>query len=441
MILVGNQRGGARDLAAHLMKEDNERVEIHDLRGFVAQDLDGAFTESYAISRATKCKQYLYSLSLNPPKGESVSKQEFEQAIERVEVKLNLKGQPRAIVFHEKQGLDGDVRRHAHAVWSRIDTEEMKAVHLPFDREKLQEVSRELYREHGWKMPAGLADRTKSDPRNFTLEEWQQARRIGKDPRDIKDAMQDAWSMSDSKAAFEQALEERGYKLARGERRGYVAVDTEGEVYSVPKQIGKKTKEVRARLGDPEELQSVSEAQSAFAADMTASMQRIQSEADTREEAEKERQKREREDLEERQRREKQEERERLEARQRQEEEEREARFRKGIAGLWDRVRGEHARVTHQNEMEQRLATLRDQAEQRQAQIEQQRERVKLAHEFTAEQQRQDQLKADIQTDLDRYRQMREQSDQERLQALRDRQSQIQPTQEQPNNRDPTLER
>ena len=31
MILVGNQRGGARDLARHLMKQDNERVEVHQL--------------------------------------------------------------------------------------------------------------------------------------------------------------------------------------------------------------------------------------------------------------------------------------------------------------------------------------------------------------------------------------------------------------------------
>ncbi|MGD1924906.1 MAG: hypothetical protein ACFB03_12070 [Paracoccaceae bacterium] len=33
MIMVGNQRGGARDLARHLMKQENERVEIHEVRG------------------------------------------------------------------------------------------------------------------------------------------------------------------------------------------------------------------------------------------------------------------------------------------------------------------------------------------------------------------------------------------------------------------------
>lgn len=41
MILVGNQRGGAKDLALHLMKDENERVEIHELRGFMSDDLMG----------------------------------------------------------------------------------------------------------------------------------------------------------------------------------------------------------------------------------------------------------------------------------------------------------------------------------------------------------------------------------------------------------------
>ena len=121
MILVGNQRGGARDLARHLMKSENETVEVAELRGFVADDLDGAFQESYAISQGTRCKQFLFSLSLNPPKDAEVSDDQFMAAIIKTESKLGLSGQPRAVVFHEKRGIDGEMRRHAHAVWSRID--------------------------------------------------------------------------------------------------------------------------------------------------------------------------------------------------------------------------------------------------------------------------------------------------------------------------------
>ena len=38
MILHGNQRGGGKDLALHLTKEENEHVEIHDLRGFASNN-------------------------------------------------------------------------------------------------------------------------------------------------------------------------------------------------------------------------------------------------------------------------------------------------------------------------------------------------------------------------------------------------------------------
>lgn len=118
MILVGNQRGGAKDLAFHLFKDEIDHVELHELRGFASDTLMGALMETYAISRGTKARQFMFSLSLNPPKEADVPTADFENAIERIEKKLGLSGQPRAIVFHEKEG-----RRHAHAVWSRIDGE------------------------------------------------------------------------------------------------------------------------------------------------------------------------------------------------------------------------------------------------------------------------------------------------------------------------------
>ena len=88
MILHGSQRGGARDLAAHLMKPENEHVEVHEVRGFVADTLVGALREAEAISPGTKCRRHLYSLSLNPPETESVPIESFESAIDRVEAKL-----------------------------------------------------------------------------------------------------------------------------------------------------------------------------------------------------------------------------------------------------------------------------------------------------------------------------------------------------------------
>ena len=68
-------------------------------------------------------------------------------------------------------------------MWFRIDAENLKAVQLSFSRRKMQELSRDLYLEHGWQMPRGLVNSKERDPRNFTLEEWQQAKRAGRHPK------------------------------------------------------------------------------------------------------------------------------------------------------------------------------------------------------------------------------------------------------------------
>jgi hypothetical protein len=121
VILKGSQRAGGLQLARHLLNDrDNDHVTVQELRGFVSDDLHDAFNEAYAISRGTKCKQFLFSLSLNPPETERVSVDVFERAIAEIEDKLGLSNQPRANIFQEKEG-----RRHAHCVWSRFDVNQM----------------------------------------------------------------------------------------------------------------------------------------------------------------------------------------------------------------------------------------------------------------------------------------------------------------------------
>ena len=68
MIMVGNSRGNGQNLAQHLLSPDNERVNVHAVDGFMSDDLHGAFKEAEAVSKGTRCKKYLFSLSLNPPK-------------------------------------------------------------------------------------------------------------------------------------------------------------------------------------------------------------------------------------------------------------------------------------------------------------------------------------------------------------------------------------
>jgi hypothetical protein len=256
MILKGSQRGGAGQLARHLLNErDNEHVTVRQLRGFMAGDLEGALAETQAIARGTKCRQFLFSLSFNPPKEANATEADFDAAIEEAEKRLGLEGQPRAVITHEKEG-----RLHTHVVWSRIDAERMRAINLPFYKTRLKELARELYLDHDWTLPDGLRRDGGKSPLNFTLEEWQQAKRLDLDPREIKQSIQDAWKHSDNQQAFAASLIERGYMLARGDRRGFVALDHRGEVYSLARFAGVKTKELNARLGSPDALPSVDEA-------------------------------------------------------------------------------------------------------------------------------------------------------------------------------------
>ncbi|MEO8656444.1 MAG: relaxase/mobilization nuclease domain-containing protein, partial [Ramlibacter sp.] len=276
MILKGSQRSGARQLAVHLLNErDNEHVEVHELRGFASDDLISAFREAEAVSRGTRAKQFLFSLSLSPPPREQVSIEQFERAVDAAERKLGLAGQPRAIVFHEKEG-----RRHAHVVWSRIDVEQMKAINLPHFKRRLQEVSRELYREHGWTMPRGLIASRERDPHNFTRSEWEQAKSAKQDPKALKAMFQQCWAASDSGLAYRAALTERGYTLAAGDRRAVVAIDFRGQVYAVSKWTGLHTKEVRAKLDQLKDLPSVEQAKATNAARMTEALRGFVAEAE-----------------------------------------------------------------------------------------------------------------------------------------------------------------
>jgi MobA/VirD2-like, nuclease domain len=269
MILKAKERGDAPQLARYLLAmRDNEHVELHDVRGFACDDLPGAFSEADAIAKGTRCKNYLFSISLNPPEDAAVSVQAFENAIAEIERKIGLEDQPRAIVFHEKDG-----RRHAHVVWSRIDAERMRAINLSHYKIKLRNVSPQLYLEHGWEMPRGLQDRSLRDPLTFSREEWQQARRAGLDPREIKTVFQQCWKTSDNEASFEQALKERGFWLARGDRRGFIAVDYRGEVYSLSRYTAAKTKDIEAKLGDPAQLRTVDEIKAEIAAGMTRKLE------------------------------------------------------------------------------------------------------------------------------------------------------------------------
>ncbi|MER3352346.1 MAG: relaxase/mobilization nuclease domain-containing protein [Hoeflea sp. D1-CHI-28] len=360
MILKGSQRGNAAKLARHLMNErDNEHVELHELRGFVSDEqLLDALLEAQAVAKGTRCHQHLFSLSLNPPEDERVDVEHFETAIEMVEQQLGLDGHPRAIVFHEKEG-----RRHAHAVWSRIDSETMTAKNLPFFKRRLMEVSKELYLQHGWDMPKGIVDQALRNPLNFSRAEWQQAKRAMADPQLVKAMFKRAWQSSDNAETLKAALEDKGFFLARGDRRGVVALDYQGEVYALARWSGVKAKDVKDRLPDVDKLPSVQERREEIAKRMSAQLQKYALEINKAYHRKHpsiefkrtqivERHRDERKALDEVQR-----------LRWEKETAARAARLPKGMGGLWSRITGKYSRIRTQNELDAWQCYCRDQAE------------------------------------------------------------------------------
>ena len=262
MILKGNQRAYGQDLATHLLNAaENEKIELAELRGTIATDLHGAFAEIEAISKGTRARQPFYSLSINP--AAPLSREQYFEAIERIETKLGLSGQPRAVIFHEKEG-----RAHCHVVWSRIDGERLRAVHMAHDRRKLCDVACELGEKFGHDLPPGLEawkkkGRFKSDRLKTSFAEEAQARRTGITAEQRRDEITGLYQGADSAAAFQVSLEEKGYVLAKGDRRNYVIIDQSGDVHSLSRYVkGVKAKEIKARLAslDPASLPSVDQA-------------------------------------------------------------------------------------------------------------------------------------------------------------------------------------
>ena len=271
MIPFASQRGSGQDLATHLLNEhDNEYMELADLRGAVADDLHGAFAEWEAQASAmTKCANYLYSLSVNPdPAQGPMPRDLYDDYIARVEAALGLDGQPCAVVFHIKEDGYGLAREHCHVVWSRIDVQEMKAIHMSFDRDKLMTVTRQFARDHDIELAPGyhkLEDRARQTYRQLSLYEKAQQETTGLSKEERRAIVTELWHGRDTPESFVKALEYHGYVLATG-KRPFVLIDIYGHTNSLPKLIDDKaanTKAIREFLGDDhacEKLPSVEEA-------------------------------------------------------------------------------------------------------------------------------------------------------------------------------------
>jgi Relaxase/Mobilisation nuclease domain len=162
VIIKGTSCAGASRLTTHLTRTDtNERAEVIDIRGVVADNLSGALHEMEAVAAGARTTKPFYHGSINTRADERLTDEQRMYAIDRLEATLGLTGQARVVVIHEKEG-----REHCHIVWSRIDLDRMAAISDSNNYRKHEEVARSLEREFGHERVQGaLVEREQGQTR------------------------------------------------------------------------------------------------------------------------------------------------------------------------------------------------------------------------------------------------------------------------------------
>lgn len=236
MIIKGKSRSGPAALAAHLGNaEKNERVQLLEAHGTVAQDLRGALIEMDALAAGTRCQKPLYHAAMSPEPPHRLTPEQRAEAIEALEAKLGLTGHARVVVLHEKLG-----REHLHVVWSRIDVHEMKSVSDSHNYRKHEEVARDLERRFGHERVQGAhheREGVERPARTPSRSELRQEERTGITGKEVREEVTSLYRASDGADAFLAALKERGYQVAQGDRRDFVIVDRAGGVHSLARRI------------------------------------------------------------------------------------------------------------------------------------------------------------------------------------------------------------
>ncbi len=288
MVIKGSARGGAGELAYHLLRADtNERVRVIELSGVAAGDLRGALLEMDGMGAGSRSRRTLYHASINTPVTEQMTPAQQCHARERLACELGMTGQPFAMVEHIKHG-----RQHTHVVWSRIDCETGRAIPDSHNYRRHELVSRKLERDFRHEPVIGAHTRDKaSQPRperGPTWGEQRQAERSGMTPQQAKRIVTQCWQQTVSGAGFRVRVEAEGFILTRGDRRDFVLVDAAGEIHGLTRRIEDvKSAEIRTRLMDidPAALPTIEEARQRSAERLSRDQQAI-AEAQARNEAE-----------------------------------------------------------------------------------------------------------------------------------------------------------
>ncbi len=145
MIISGTSRSDWRGCARRILREEgDDSARLVDITGFAADDIRLAFRIMRGLALMTRCENFFYHASINPRVHELLTERQWAQAVDILGRHLGLAGQPRFVVERVQDG-----RIHRQVVWSRIDTDRMKAIPDGDDYPKHMDAAREIEERFG----------------------------------------------------------------------------------------------------------------------------------------------------------------------------------------------------------------------------------------------------------------------------------------------------
>jgi hypothetical protein len=251
MIINGGGRGSVSFWSKHLTNTaENERAEVVEISGVLATDLPSALREMEAIAGQSRCRgNFMYQANINPERGETLTPEQWQKTVDTLEKNLGLEGHQRVVVEHEKDG-----RTHRHVIWNRVDVETLRVTDIGGNFYTHERTQEQLSKEFGLHQTPTLHGNTREGGRPERAPEvWEKraAERSGISPNDIKAQLTMLRHETDSGKAFAAGLEEKGFILANGDRRGFVVLDQAGTVHSLARRLdGMNTQSVNECLSD-----------------------------------------------------------------------------------------------------------------------------------------------------------------------------------------------
>jgi len=228
MVINGQAVKGAKRLANHLLKDENEKISVLEITGTAVNDnLREALHDMEVLGRLTKSQtgKTLYHANINPRANERLTPEQYTQAADRLMEKLGFEGQPRAIVLHEKKG-----RQHAHLVVQLTDVTKAKLKPISNNYYKHKEVSREL--EKAFQLEQTFEEKS---GRSYNQSEAHQTKKLGMRQKSLRNIMRDCFEYSEDGSSFVSKLAENELYLAQGNR--LVVIDSLGNPLSLTRQL------------------------------------------------------------------------------------------------------------------------------------------------------------------------------------------------------------